>query len=62
MDLRTLIKCLADNFAWNHETEKLRELEQVLREQAAEVHELAEEAESGGCVKLQITKSPQGKD
>lgn len=43
MDLKTLVRCLADHYAWNEEAEKLMELEQALRELAAEVHELAEE-------------------
>lgn len=45
MDLKTLIRCLADYFAWNEKAVDLRKLEADLRELADEVRELAIEIE-----------------
>ena len=46
MDLETLVRCLADHYAWNDESGELHRLGAVLRKLAADVDSLAAEVEA----------------
>ena len=49
MDLRTLITCLSDHYAWKDEITRLRELATLLRELAEEADGIANEREKAAA-------------
>lgn len=52
MDLRTLIRSLADHYAWNDEVNKLRELTALLRRLALEIDGVADAVKRNDPVEL----------
>jgi hypothetical protein len=49
MNLETMVKCLADHYAWNDEVCNLRTLAETLKNLSDHVHNIANDSESRQC-------------